>query len=159
MGLAKSLNAGGKELTKFQSITKPVTTSRVERRVMAIIWIRVEGRVLRFYCASFRVVFSTSSIRFVVGGSGTILAFPRHSYSDLDRRLLSGEPRVHAPARGGKTVRSSSSGNVWGFGSVFQRRLLHLPFRNARLTPLRDWRFSVSSTIPWRAVSRRLRTN
>ena len=86
---------------------------------MAIFWVRVEGRVLRFYRASFRVVFGTSNIRFVVGGSGTILAFPRHSYSDLDRRFLRGEFRVHAPARDGKTVRSSSSGNVRGFGSVF----------------------------------------
>ena len=42
---------------------------------MAIFWVRVEGRVLRFYRASFRVVFGTSNIRFVVGGSGTILAF------------------------------------------------------------------------------------
>ena len=46
---------------------------------------------------------------------------------DLDRRFLRGQFRVHAPARGSKTVRSSSSRNVRGFGSVFQRRRLHLP--------------------------------
>ena len=100
---------------------------RVEHGVMAIIWIRVEGRLLHLYRASFRVVFSARNIRFVVGGSGTIRAFPRHSYSDLDRRFLRGGFRVHAPAGGGKTVRSSSTGNIRGFGSVFQRRLIHLP--------------------------------
>ena len=94
---------------------------------MAIFWVQVEGRVLRFYRASLRVVFGTSNLRFVVGGSDTIIGFPRYSYSDLDRRFLRGEFRVHAPARGGKTGRSSSSGNVRGFGSVLQRRLVHLP--------------------------------
>ena len=69
----------------------------------------MEGRVLRLYRTSFLVVFSTSNIRLAVGGSGTILAFPRHSYSDLDRRFLRGEFRVHAPAQGSKTMRRSSS--------------------------------------------------
>ena len=46
---------------------------------------------------------------------------------DLDRRFLHGEFRAHVPSRGSKTVQSSSGRNVRGFGSVFQRRLLHLP--------------------------------
>lgn len=86
---------------------------------MAIFWIRVERGVLRFYRAGFRVVFGTGDTRFVVGGSGTILAFPRHSYSDVDRRFLRGKLRVYAPARGDQAARSSSSCNVRSFGSVF----------------------------------------
>ena len=100
---------------------------------MAIFWIRLEGQVLRLDRTSFRVEFSTRNIRLVVGGSGTILAFPRHFYSNLDRRFVRGEFRTHAPARGSKTVPSSSSRNVRGFGSVFQRRILHL------LSEMRDW--------------------
>ena len=58
----------------------------LDTKAMALIWLRVGRRVLRFHRAGFRVmVLGNGEIRLLVRNGGTIPAFPRHSCSDVDR--------------------------------------------------------------------------